>query len=366
MKYLFVFLLLVHGLIHLLGFVKAFGFADVNQLSRQISKPMGILWLFVTILLIATALFYLLQNEYWWLIALVGIFLSQLLIMFYWQDAKFGTLANIIILFIVIPAWAAWRFEHQYKKDVAANISYINNLNEPLLTTEAISTLPEPVQRYIIYSGALNKPIPKNFFIKFKGQIRADEKSEWMPFTTEQYNFIEKPTRLFYMKAIMKKLPVGGYHAYRNGIATMDIRLLSLFTVQYQSGREMDIAETVTWFNDLCLYAPGALVDERISWQPLDSLSSKAIFTFQDISISATLHFNTQGELINFTSDDRRRIVSQDEIQKIQFSTPVKDYIEINGNRVPSYGEAVWSLPKGDLVYGQFHCMDVQYNVKSQ
>jgi hypothetical protein len=110
MKYLFAFLLLAHGLIHLLGFVKAFGFADVNQLTRQISKPMGILWLFVTILLIATALFYFLQNEYWWLIALVGIFLSQLLIIFYWQDAKFGTLANIIILLVAVTAWSAWRF----------------------------------------------------------------------------------------------------------------------------------------------------------------------------------------------------------------------------------------------------------------
>lgn len=365
MKYLFAFLLLAHGLIHLPGFLKAFGFAEVNQLNRQISKPMGILWLFTTIVLIATALFYLLQNEYWWMIAGLGITISQLVIIGYWQKAKFGTLANLIILLIIIPAWATWRFEHQYKKDASANLSYTNNHNEPLITTELISALPEPVQRYIIYSGALNKPIPKNFFIKFKGQIRADEKSEWMSFTTEQYNFIEKPTRLFFMRGIMKRLPVNGYHAYKNGIATMDIRLLSLFKVQYQSGREMDIAETVTWFNDLCLFAPGALVDKRISWQSLDSLSSKATFTFQNISISATLHFNTKGELVNFISDDRYRIIDKNKIQSATFSTPVKDYVEINNHKVPSYGEAVWRLPEGDLVYGQFHCVDAQYNMKS-
>jgi hypothetical protein len=236
--------------------------------------------------------------------------------------------------------------------------------NATLLTEEAISALPDPVKRYVIYSGAINKPIPKNFFIKFKGQIRADEKSAWMPFTAEQYNFIEKPTRLFYMKAIMKKLPVGGYHAYKNGLATMDIRLLSLIKVQYMAGKEMDIAETVTWFNDLCLFAPGALVDDRIKWEPIDSLSSKATFYFNDISITATLLFNTQGQLVNFISDDRYRIVSKENIQAVRFSTPVNDYIKINGHQVPSYGEAIWNLPEGNLVYGQFHCLDIQYNVK--
>lgn len=364
MKYLFLLVILMHGLIHLMGFVKAFGFAQINQLTREISKPMGVLWLFVTILLISTTLIYFLQNEYWWLIALLGAILSQLLIIFYWQDAKFGTIANAIILAIAIPAWAQWQFENQYKKDVTENLKSANSLAEHFLTTEAIAPLPEPVQRYIIYSGALNKPIPKNFTIKFHGQIRADAKSEWMPFTSEQYNFTDNPARLFFMKATMKRLPVDGYHSYKNGIATMDIRLLSLFKVQYMAGRELDVAETVTWFNDLCLFAPGALVDERIKWEPLDSFSSKATFTFKDISITATLFFNAHGQLVNFISDDRYRIVNNDDIQQVRFSTPVKDYREINAHRVPAYGEASWNLPEGEFVYGQFHCVDVQYNVK--
>ncbi len=364
MKYLFAFILVMHGLVHLMGFAKAFDLAQLNQLTKEISKPIGIAWLITTLIFVVAVSSFLLKKDLWWLVAIAGVILSQILIIFFWQDAKFGTIANVIILLIVVPAWAAWHFENQYKKDVIENLSNTNNLSESLLTTEAISHLPQPVQRYIMYSGAIGKPVLTNFKIKFEGQIRADEKSAWMPFTTEQDNFIDPPTRLFFMKATMKGLPVSGYHSFRNGTAIMDIRLLSLFNVQYQAGKEMDIAETVTWFNDLCLFAPEGLIDKRIDWQSIDSLSSRATFTNNNITITANLYFNTDGELVNFVSDDRYQILSDTDRKSVRFSTPVKNYVEINGRKYPSYGEAIWNLPEGDLVYGQFNTKEVVYNAK--
>jgi len=365
MKYVFVCLMFIHGFIHLMGFVKAFGYAQINQLTKDIPRSAGAMWLIAAVILIITSALFILKIQYWWLIALSGVILSQLLIIFDWHDAKFGTLANGIILAVVIPVLAEWQFENQYKRDVTEHLTYTNRITEPILTKEAISLLPGPVQRYIIYSGAINKPVLRNFKIKFEGQIRKDEKSDWMPFTTEQYNFIDPPVRLFFMKATMKGLPVAGYHDYKDGIASMDIRLLALFNVQNQSGREMDIAETVTWFNDLCLFAPAGLTDKRIKWEDIDDLTSKATFTSKDVTISAILYFNTTGELINFISDDRWQIISKEDRKRMRFSTPVKNYIEMNGHRIPSYGEAVWNLPTGDLTYGQFHCRNIEYNIKN-
>jgi len=364
MKYLFAFLLAFHGLIHLLGFAKAFDLAQINQLVKEISKPVGVAWLITTLIFLVATVSFLLKKDLWWLVAIAGVILSQILIIFFWQDAKFGTIANIIILFLVIPTWAAWRYENQFTKDVTENLTHSKLLPEPLLTTEAISHLPEPVQRYIIFSGAIDKPVLTNFRIRFEGQIRGDEKSAWMPFTTEQYNFIDAPTRLFFMKAIMKGLPVSGYHSFRNGTAIMDIRLFSWFNVQYQAGKEMDIAETVTWFNDLCLFAPAGLIDKRIDWESIDSLSSRATFTNNNITITANLYFNTNGELVNFVSDDRYQILSDTDRKSVRFSTPVKNYVEHNGRKYPSYGEAIWNLPEGDLVYGQFNTKEVEYNAK--
>ncbi len=125
----------------------------------------------------------------------------------------------------------------------------------------------------------------------------------------------------------------------------------------------MNQSETVNWFNDLCLFAPGALIDERITWQAIDGLTAKATFSNKGITISAMLHFNEPGELTNFISDDRYRIISKTDVQLLRFSTPMKNYSLINGYRVPAYGETLWRLPGGDLTYGQFNCEYIQYNV---
>ena len=46
-------LILIHGLIHFMGFAKAFKLAEINQLSQNISKPIGMFWLLVCILFMA-------------------------------------------------------------------------------------------------------------------------------------------------------------------------------------------------------------------------------------------------------------------------------------------------------------------------
>jgi hypothetical protein len=184
-----------------------------------------------------------------------------------------------------------------------------------------------------------------------------------MPFTSEQYNFVNPAVRLFFMKASMKHLPVAGFHSYKNGIAFMDIRLLSLFKVQYQDGKEMGIAETVTFFNDMCCMAPATLIDNRISWTEVDSNIVNALFTNNGITISARLHFNAKGELINFISGDRYAD-TDDGMKKLQWSTPLKDYKNINGYRLAGYADAVYKYPTSDLCYGNFRLTSIEYNVK--
>jgi hypothetical protein len=50
MKIAFLIIVLLHGLIHLLGFVKGFELKEVKELTLPISKTLGIVWLTATIL----------------------------------------------------------------------------------------------------------------------------------------------------------------------------------------------------------------------------------------------------------------------------------------------------------------------------
>ena len=362
MRYLLVALILIHGLIHFMGFSKAFGLADMKQLSIPISKPIGLFWLLTALLFLISATLYLLKSGSWMYTCIIACLLSQVIIVLSWKDAKFGTIANGILLLIALLSLTTRLFELSYKKEANGLVKQRSRLTVPLLTAADIGHLPVPVQRYLIYCGVLNQPKVLNMQVLFEGQMREKGK-DFFSFRSEQYNFFENPARLFFMKAAMYGITVPGYHRYVNATASMDIRLFGQFSVIHQSGPGMDSTETVTLFNDMCLLAPASLIDSRISWETIDSLTVRAVFINQGISISATLYFNTAGQLINFISNDRMAIADH---KKIPFSTPVHQYRPIRGFNLMSDADAVWDYPDGKFVYGKFRLKDIRYNLNDQ
>lgn len=363
MKIFLVLLILVHGLIHLLGFVKAMGWAELKQLTKPISRPFGIVWLLVAVVWVMSAALVALNYEYWWMVTWLALFGSSGLIITQWKDARFGMVANLLILISTVIGMSAWRFYNLYRHDVNKGIRETASVSEKLLTEADIINLPVPVQKYIRYTGCIGKPQVRNFSVEFTGKIRKDEKSAWMPFTSEQYNFLSTSTRLFFMKATMKNFPVAGYHAYIDGDAMMDIRLFSVLNVQYQEGELMDRAETVTFFNDMCCMAPATLIDPRIKWKTTSNNVVEAVFTNRNITIMSVLYFNESGQLINFKSNDRLEVGSG---TPLPWETPLSDYKEINGHLLPGFAETIYTYPKGKLCYGTFELKSIKYNVKKE
>lgn len=96
MRYALALLMLLHGLIHLLGFAKAYG-ARSLPLETPISKGLGLAWLGATLLMSVAAALLFHATSTWWLPAAVGVLLSQALVLGAFRDAKFGTLPNLII-----------------------------------------------------------------------------------------------------------------------------------------------------------------------------------------------------------------------------------------------------------------------------
>lgn len=359
MKFIFAFLILIHGLIHFMGFAKAFGYGDMKQLTIPISKPVGALWMLTAFLFIIAVILLLLKKENWWMLAIIAIILSQVVIIMSWKDAKFGTIPNIIILIVAIFSWGSSRFENSWRKDVKNNLFNNNTITAEAITEADLQNLPLPVQRYLIYAGVVGKPKVKNMYVEMDVQMRQKGK-DYFKAISMQYNFFDEPSRLFFMKANMFGTTVPGYHHYINGKAVMDIRFAGLFPIVKKDGDMMNKAETVTLFNDMCLMAPATLIDKRIKWDTIDNKSAKANFTNHHISISATLYFNEQGQLIDFLSYDRTEISL---MKNLPFTTPVHSYKKINGFNLFSEGDAVWDYPDGKFVYGKFKLKDIKYNI---
>ena len=359
LKYTFAFIILVHGLIHLLGVGRSFGYGNITQLTKEISKPIGMLWLLTALLFIVVVILFIMKKDYWCIVGIVAVLLSQALIFTVWKDAKAGCIVNIIILVAIVAAWGSIQFENTFRKHVKANFETNNPLSADVITEADLKLLPEPVKKYLRFAGVLNRPKVKNMRIVFKGELREKGK-KYLPFTSEQYNFCDESTRLFFMKGSMFGITFPGYHHYINGNAVMDIRLFGWFPIVKKSGDVMNKAETVTLFNDMCLMAPATLIDKRIQWQAIDSNSTKAIFTNHGISIAAVLYFNDRGELIDFISSDRSAVT---DMKQYPFSTPAKNYKIINGINVMTYGEAIWHYPDGKFVYGKFNLKEIEYNL---
>ena len=153
MKYPFTFILFIHGLIHLMGFAKAYSYANISQLTREISKPSGFFWLLATILFITSVAMFFLKKDSWPMLAIAAVVISQVLIIMVWKDAKFGTIANVVILLIAILSWGSQHFEAQFKKDVETNLERTNRISTELMAEADIQSLPQPVQKYLRYVG---------------------------------------------------------------------------------------------------------------------------------------------------------------------------------------------------------------------
>lgn len=359
MKFIIPALLFIHGLIHFMGFAKAFDYGNMKQLVLPVSKQAGLLWLLTAFLFIITAVLFLLKKDQWWIAAIPAIIISQIVITMSWQDAKFGTIANSLIVIAAILSWGSSRFENTYRRDVKENLQHNSNVTAELITDADLQNLPLPVLRYMKYAGVIGKPKVKNMKVVMDIQMREKGK-DFFDAVSEQYNFFEEPARLFFMKAKMFGTTVPGYHHYVNGNAVMDIRFAGLIPIVKKQGAAMNKAETVTLFNDMCLMAPATLIDKRIVWEALDSNSAKAVFTNHGISISAILYFNEQGQLINFLSNDRTEVNS---MKSYPFMTPVHSYKNINGYNLFNEGDAVWQYPDGEFVYGKFKLKGIFYNV---
>lgn len=227
-----------------------------------------------------------------------------------------------------------------------------------IITETDLSKLPVPVAKYLLYCGWLGKEIPMNFYCKIEGPFYV-KKGEPMKFEIEQYSWLDSPTRLFLMKNWM----ISGRHLMDYRGAFMLIKILDRFKVVDAFGPSMNQSELVTYLNDMIVLAPGRVIDAPIIWEIIDDLTVKATITELGNTISATLYFNEKGELINFISYDRFYTTDGKDPKNYPWSTPMKDYIEVNGYKYPSYLEAVWDMPDGKFSYLQFYLKEVRYNL---
>ena len=213
-------------------------------------------------------------------------------------------------------------------------------------------------------TGVVGRPRVRNFRARMHGRIRSGRDARWMTFSAEQYNFFDPSARFFHLNAWMWMVPIQVYHRYVGQSATMRVKAAGLVQVADASGGEMTQSETVTLFNDMCILAPGTLIDPAIQWKPVDDRTSAATFTNAGHTISAVLTFNEAGELTNFSSGDRYQLSPDGTtMKKMPWSTPLADYRSFGRVRHASGGQGRWHDAHGEYAYIELTFDDIRDNV---
>lgn len=364
MKIALAVLLALHGLVHLIGPARAFGWWNVTQLRQPISSIGGTLWLLAAAWMLGAAVTVLVGVRWWWWLALPAVVLSQLLIMQLWSDAKFGTLANLVIVIPVVLAALDTRpgsFRTQFAHDSSMLLARPIR-PAPVVTNVDLDVLPPLMQRYLRNVGAIGRPHIHNMRVVFDAQMRSSKTAPWMASTATQYEFFNPPARLFHMKASRSGVPFDVYHRYVDGAATFKVRIAGLYPMVDQSGPVMTKAETVTLMNDIVVMAPAAVLDLPFTFTTLSAHTVRATFTNAGFTVAATLTFDDAGDLVGFISTDRAQVDGAI-VTNVPWSTPISAYADVNGIRVGTRGDANWIPSTGEWTYGRFTIREIAYNV---
>jgi hypothetical protein len=245
MRIALIVLFVVHGALHLLGFLKAWGLAALPQMNGRTiillgapaTRVVGTLWLLAAAVLLIAAALHIAARESWWIAGAVGLLLSQALIILAWPDAKFGTVANVFILIAVLSAGATARFDRKVAEERATLLADVVTMPGAAVDAEALVDLPAPVRRWLSHAGVVGRLRSSRVRLAQSGELRTTPDGPWMSITAEQDFSVEPPGFVWQVRTTMLRvLPIVGRDRYHRGVGSMLITAAGLYPFVDASG----------------------------------------------------------------------------------------------------------------------------------
>jgi hypothetical protein len=228
-----------------------------------------------------------------------------------------------------------------------------------VVTEEMLADLPEPVRRYLRYTGVVGKPFPGIIRLRQTGQMRLGPGQPWVPLDAEEHYSVQPPGFVWAGTARLGPLPVArARDMYAEGTGRMLVKVASLWPVADASGEQMDQAAMMRYLSEM-IWFPAAFLAGNISFEPVDDFSARVTLTDHGRTAAGTLFFDLEGRVSDFVAERYR---TADASSPETWSTPVTGYGEFEGLRLPARGKAIWKLPGGDLEYIDVTVTDLHYD----
>jgi len=362
MRIILIILIIIHGIIHLFGFFKAFGISEFNAISQPISKTFGIIWLLTFVLFAITTALSIAQSNYWWIIGIIGVILSQFLIINYWSDAKFGTILNLIILVSTIIAYSTFSFKKNISVETTKMFEKADTTTKKVLSEQMISCLPTIVQKWLLNSGTIGKEPIYNVYLEQDLQIlMKPEQKDWSNAKAKQYFTVEPPA--FNWSVNLKRNPflnVVGRDKFENGQGEMTIKMFSLIPVVNARNNEKVNQATLQRYLAEIVWFPSSALSPYIVWEKIDDTSAKATMEFNGTKGSGVFQFDEKGNFVKFVA---MRYKDVQDLKPTEWTvTAIKTELR-NGIKIPVELKADWKLDNGNWTWLKLKITDIKYNI---
>lgn len=329
----------IHGLIHLMGFAKGFGLAEVEALSLPISRGWGAVWAAAGVGVVAAVIAWLAHAGWWWMLGAPALIASQVAIIAFWSDARFGTIGSVVLLIAVVLGFGAWRFAGRAEAAIERLTAGAPAIAPVAVSPGDLEELPAPVRRWLEGAGVVGRVRDRTVFITQRGEMQTSRGGRWMRFRAEQWVAVAGSPGFVWVADVDGPLGVtiAGLDQYVADEGATRIELLSLIPVVDERGPTIDQGALVRYLAEMIWY-PSAALGPDVSWEAIDASSARATLRRGELEVAGVFRFDDRGRAVGFEA----RRYRDDQLRDWVIDNDPASFRELAGVLVPTRSTVSW------------------------
>jgi hypothetical protein len=278
------------------------------------------------------------------------VILSQILIITSWQDAKFGTIVNLVFLLAIAIGIGQWQFKNQVDRSKAEIAETSPTIDLTLLDEDDLKKyLPRAVENWTsAYAESRTVGI---YQFEQRGRMKLKPDESWREFEARQWSSVHAPEFVWNVDVGKNSfVQFNGLDRLVDGEGRMKISILSLVPVVNKGGPEIDRASAIRYLAEMVWY-PEAADRSFVEWEEIDRHTAKATLSAADFEVEGIFFFDGQDRPVRFEA--MRHNDETGKPEKWVVAIDAESYFTTDGATIPAKAEITWKLEGGDFTWYQ-------------
>ena len=229
-----------------------------------------------------------------------------------------------------------------------------------MVTAGMLDLLPEPVQRYMRWTGVIGRPWIRTAGVRQKGRFRLAADKPWLPLEAEQIFTVDPPGFAWRARFKMYGLSLLSAHdSYRDGQGHMLGKVAGLITLFDDRSEKLTQGTLIRYLSEM-IWFPVAYLGDNVTWTAVDEQSADVALSDHGRIASGRVMFDEQGRPTSF--ETMRYMEAGGEYTLQPWRVVNREFGPRDGLNIPVRCDVSWILSEGLLTYGEFHIVEVAYN----